>query len=202
MASKFHGEFEVSADFVNGYVWDGVVAGDWLVVGKLASCGLVALYTSDDSREYAYLNLRYLLHSDLDFGIWYDYEIWHVVDTPDWIHDAPSTLEVLSIELVEHKEREDFDETLIRVNAWEIPRSGLLVLVTDWGYYTVKDWQGEQPVSLLDMSINYECIEVTAADGLPTKEIDSFIEFCGMTANLGYEWDNMRGLKLSRGMLS
>jgi len=197
MASKFHGEFEVTADFVNEYVYDGVVAGDWLVIGKLSKGGFVALYMADDSREYAYLNLRYCLHSDHDFNISYDYEIWHVVDTPDWM---PKTLEVLSIELVEHKDRGNFEETLIKVNAREMPH-GLSVLVTDWGYYTAKDWQGEQPISLRDMAHNYDCIEVTAADGLPTKEIDSFIEFCGVTAGLGYEWDNMRGLKLSRGML-
>lgn len=202
MASKFHGVFEVSKDFVSSYVYDDPNSGDWYVVGKRANGGFVAVYMDDESRATAFDSLRFCLQTDRDLGNSYDYEIWHVVDTPDWMPDVPEPLEVLSIELVEHKARGNFDETLIMVKAWGIPRSGLLVLVTDWGFYTVKDWQGEQPISLRDMASNYECIEVTAADGLPTKEIDSFIEFCGMTANLGYDWDRMRGLKLSRGMLS
>jgi len=91
MASKFHGTYEVTADFANEL--DYAVAyevGDWLLVGHYNGVyylpdEVVEVYGRDDNRKDALDYLRYCLRSDYYRNASYDYELWHVVDEPDWM---------------------------------------------------------------------------------------------------------------------
>ena len=91
MASKFHGTFEVTADFVNKYVADDVEleVGDWVLVGSYRERGYVGshvtLYSVDSTRRYALDFLGLCIRHDYAYRYEYDYELWHVVVTPEWM---------------------------------------------------------------------------------------------------------------------
>ena len=91
MASKFHGTFEVTSEFVNKYVADDVEleVGDWVLVGSYRGRGYVGshvtLYSVDSTRRYALDFLGLCIRHDYAYRFEYDYELWHVVNTPDWM---------------------------------------------------------------------------------------------------------------------
>lgn len=193
MASKYHGEFQVSADFVETYLYDSPnLLGSWLVVGELRDHNYPCVYTVDNTRDEALETLRWCVCSDHRItGLEHDYEIWHVVDSPDWLN-VPS---FDSIALVEHHRRAQFDETMVYLKGSDFPY-GLAVLVTPWAYYTVSDWQGQQPVSIRDLN-NFECVETCAAL-LPSSHIDAFVDFCENMVNdiELLRWNDLRGFEL------
>ena len=84
MASKYHGFFEVTNEFVNDNVGIAEV-GAWLVIGLTRGTNYPAVYGEDFTRRDAVDFLRQCIRLDWNLANDYDYEIWHVVDNPDWM---------------------------------------------------------------------------------------------------------------------
>ena len=208
MASKFHGIFEISSEFVNCNVGDADM-GAWLVVGYFRrSCAHVlfpiGIYGSDDTRKDALDFLRWCIRTDWNLDNDYDYEIWHVVETPDWMPSQQYTLNC--VELLDHADRGAFDETLVWCDLEEIPGNGVVVLRTSWGFYVPTDCQTATFPHTLDELTDwkaYDFVEVDAENDdfawVPTAEIDAFCDACeGFVGRCdGLEWSDVQRLRIS-----
>lgn len=98
MASRYHGQFEVSGKWVREM---GLVAPDfancWVIVGfnrelmahyrgNDVSLG-VCVYVDAPTLMDVMNDLRYLIRDDYANGCSFDYEIWHMVFCPDYLGD-------------------------------------------------------------------------------------------------------------------
>lgn len=211
MASKFHGTFEVTADFVDDYVTysEDAQVGQWLLVGTnrgemVGFCWFVEVYGADDTYRDALYYLRSCIRSDYAFRGEYDYEIWHVVDNPDWMPAQSYTLNC--VELLDHADRGVFEETLVWCDLEEIPGNGVVVLRTDWGYYVPTDCQTTAfPHTLEEMTYwnTNDYVEIDTGNDafawVPTAEIDAFCDACeGLVSHSdGLEWRDVQRLRIS-----
>lgn len=211
MASKFHGTFEVTADFVNEYVTysQDAEVGQWLLVGTnhgemIGFLWLVEVYGADDTFEDALYYLRSCIRNDYTYRDEYDYEIWHVVANPDWMPAQPYTLNC--IELLDRADRIAFDETLVWLDLEEIPGNGVVVLRTDWGFYVPTDCQTCSFPRTLDELTDwkeYDFVEVDTDNDyfawVPTAEIDAFCDACEALVSGcdGLEWCDVQRLRIS-----
>ena len=191
MASKYLGAYQVTAQFVKDELLEDVQCGDWVLVSS-SNVGYPYVVAVDDNRRDAMDNLKQSVYSDYYvLASQYLYELWHVVETPDWLNVSSFD----SIALVERRNHPLFEETLVYLKGDDFPY-GLAVLVTPWAYYTVKDWQGQQPVSIRDLD-NFECVETCAAM-LPSRHIDAFVDFCeNMVNDIDLlSWNDLRRFEL------
>lgn len=206
MASRFLGEFDVAFDYVDANFADvdyQPMVGDWLIVGRWRSSRYVTLYTSEISRESAMEQLRWAIRCDWNLHTVYDYELWHVVETPDWM---PRGWTVNCIELLDHADRGLYDETLVWCDLEDNPYTGVVVVRTSWGFYVPVDRHvAEFPRTLHELTDwkAYDFVEVdTESDDfawVPTAEINAF---CGAFEGLvsrcdGLDWCDVQRLRIS-----
>lgn len=160
MLGIYNGVFTVSAEFANDHVmgdWGDVRGGEWLVVCRDRDGGMVYVVDCEYQQMFVELYAKCCMREDELNGRSRDYEIWHVVERPDWMPDEYA--EVTACEVIDAVEIQDGIEYLVRVNFdASLGLDAVTVHVNRFGdVYSWDDWQcGEQPETFWEFYNNVE----------------------------------------------